>query len=266
MKDEWALLGAAHLARSLPRLRGAGRVSNSIRKFFVKRWRGGLVRSRFRGVEMLLDPRELLDSWILFCPQWYDSNEFAHLQRTLRPGDVFVDVGANLGVYSIVAAEKVGSAGSVVAIEANPQLAQRLRSTVEGNALLTSVLVIEVGVSDCNETRILRIQTSGNVGGSTMLSEKDPDLHGSEVEVPCKALHELLDRPPTVLKLDIEGMEFRVLQRFLSESLERPKAILVERNNELYGEGDVLELLPTHGYVLTASWGANFWFELPKNP
>ena len=55
------------------------------------------------------------------------------LQEHLRPGMTFYDVGANIGFFTLVAARVVGNGGRVVAFEADPEIAERLRDHVAGN-------------------------------------------------------------------------------------------------------------------------------------
>ncbi|MGC4085037.1 MAG: FkbM family methyltransferase [Vicinamibacterales bacterium] len=69
--------------------------------------------------------------------------------RYLKPGDVVVDVGANVGLYSVVCATCVGDTGTVIALEPSPRIANFLRGNVAVNRL-SNVRVLNVAVGDAD--------------------------------------------------------------------------------------------------------------------
>ena len=88
-----------------------------------------LVATRW-GAKMLVDTRDaMVAPWLVLDGLW-ESHVTAWLQQTLRPGQVFVDVGANVGYFTLLGGSLVGPAGSVVAVEAHPRLAELLRRNV----------------------------------------------------------------------------------------------------------------------------------------
>src|SRR4029079_6403356 len=62
-----------------------------------------------------------------------DPAEMTFIKRYLRPGDAFIDAGANVGIYTLFAAQLVGPSGSVIAFEPDPGAADRLRENVDRN-------------------------------------------------------------------------------------------------------------------------------------
>lgn len=80
------------------------------------------------GVRMSVDTKDIVQRYLYQFGIWEPSLS-GWLARTLRPGDVFVDVGANIGYYSLLAARLVGHLGSVVAIEASPPPTPRFAAT-----------------------------------------------------------------------------------------------------------------------------------------
>jgi FkbM family methyltransferase len=146
----------------------------------------------------------------------YEPQETALLQQTLRPGMVFVDVGANWGYFTLAAAHFVGRAGRVVSVEADPRACRTLRQNLARNRL-DSVIVREMAASDA--PGVLRMQEyepradeSGNFGltRTTTVAE-----HGRHFEVTAGRLDDLLDEAGVehvdLLKMDIEGAESRAL-------------------------------------------------------
>ena len=82
-----------------------------------------------------------------FYSGFYERWEIALLKRVLRPGDVFVDCGANTGEFALVAAKAVGARGSVIAFEPQLHLATRLRRIASRNGL-HNIMVDGRGLAD----------------------------------------------------------------------------------------------------------------------
>ena len=130
----------------------------------------------------------------------------------LRPGDSFVDVGANEGYFSILAAQKVGVDGRVLAIE--PQ--QRLRSVLERNIRtnsLTNVEIASLALADKEGKALLYLRPSTNTGASSLT--RHWKLGHSAKEVRTTTLDQLLEKgnfgTVRMAKVDCEGAESLVI-------------------------------------------------------
>ncbi|MDT8390384.1 MAG: FkbM family methyltransferase [Lentisphaeria bacterium] len=206
------------------------------------------------GHVMELNPHETVDCGLLFHPQLYDYNEIAYLKKNCAEGDVFFDVGANIGFYSLMASDLVGESGRVVAVEADPAVFQSLRGNIRRNNV-ANVTAVNNGASSENEVLELCLNTEGNSGGNTFLPDHSaPDAR--TVPVACKPLAEIQRavgvRKIDGMKIDIEGMEFRVLKKYfetISVDL-YPKFIIIEHNPEWNQKagGDAVDLLSLNGY------------------
>lgn len=201
---------------------------------------------------MELNPGDYVEGKLLFTPQLYEAGERAWVAAHLGPGDVFVDLGAHAGCYTLLAARAVGPTGCVVAVEADPRTVERLRNNVRINDL-ENVVIAHCGVSDADELLKLSMNASRNTGASSFLIPV-----GDDVSVPCRPLLDILREHDvtrvTGLKADIEGFEFRVLRRFLADAPESlwPGFVLVEQKDwwvEQAG-GNAVELLGEHGYEI----------------
>lgn len=148
------------------------------------------------------------------------------LRRHLRPGDTFVDVGANVGYLSVVAATLVGPTGKVHAFEPNRELVTLLQESMRENGL-TQLHPNEVGLwSEAGELQ-LRLEPSSahsylRLGGAA--------AGAVEVRVPVTTLDDYLDgqgQPPVrLVKVDVEGAELHVL-RGARRCLARDRPVLV---------------------------------------
>src|SRR6266849_6285855 len=83
----------------------------------------------------------------IFVTGYYEPNEFFMLAQIFRPGMIFVDVGANMGLYTIFAARKIGERGTVLAIEPSTRECGRLLKNVQANSPL-NVRLVRKAVSD----------------------------------------------------------------------------------------------------------------------
>ena len=200
----------------LARLKGTGlpRISALLARFFRKRWTGGEVtitdfRGRFR---ITVDPRDEMESQIL----WFDANsgiELELLSSLLRLGDTFVDAGANIGEFTLTAANLVGPTGTVVAIEPTPTVHDRLVRHVEENDLHAIVTVVgdAIGAQEGSiELYAPSVDLNGLHSGLTTRYRTD-DRSTRVARVSMTTIDQMVVRLAlaklTGFKIDIEGGE-----------------------------------------------------------
>lgn len=250
------------VTRRLPQVVGSAHIVGMLSNRYVRKPRPKECVS-VMGFQVELDPMELVDRLVMFAPHLYDRREIAYLRRNLSEGGVFLDLGCNIGLYSLAASLIVGKSGRVLAVEADPHSYNKLARTIEDNRI-ENLEVVQVGLSDRIETLMLRLQLEGNRGGSTFLDlGKTKD---NTVSVQCKPLLDVLHDAGIervhAAKLDVEGFEFRVLRAFF-ETANRslwPNHLIVERNRErnVAAGGDVNDLLAERGYSLQFQHGDNY--------
>lgn len=188
------------------------------------------VRVRRMGVDLELDLRDNLQALVFFTGI-YEPTLSRFLRDELRAGDVFADVGAHIGVHALRAArhlEDMGG-GHVIAFEPAPDSAEKLRSAARNNQL--DVEVVECGLSNRPGRVALYADPRYAPEDAGVRSMHGTGAVIAEVETVtldawAKA-HDLarLD----VVKIDVEGHEFRVLDG-MRETLARlrPRALCVE--------------------------------------
>ena len=190
---------------------------------------GSAARLDIQGMPVFVD---LSDPRFIAIPSELTVGLPRILQRFLRPGDTFVDVGANHGTFAITAAQLVGPDGLVVAIEPQARLADFIRRSLELYG--ARFIVHNVACGDATGTARLYVPraTSGS-GGLASPSHSAVSRHQATT-VPLVRLDDLLppERLPgrVFLKLDVEGSEPGCLagaRDFLGSA--RP-AILIEIN------------------------------------
>ena len=179
-----------------------------------------LVATRW-GAKILVDTRDAaISPWIALDGLW-ETHVTEWLQRTLRPGQVFVDVGANVGYFTLLGGQLVGPRGRVVAVEAHPRLAELLRRNVIMNGVYGYVTTWHRAA--WSTTTSLQLRQRLNFSGASSVGaigkEALDRLGDTEevVEVQAVPVDDLLEGlpPVDVLKMDIEGAE---LQAFIGLS------------------------------------------------
>ena len=146
----------------------------------------------------------------------FEPNELAYLSTALRPGQVFVDVGANEGLFSLLAASLVGRGGAVLAVEPSSRERLRLEENLRMNGM-DWVRVRPEAVAESAGRLELAIADPLHPGQSTLGSPIWPrtTVTGKEL-VDVTTLDRLVDEEGLdridLVKLDVEGAELRVLR------------------------------------------------------
>lgn len=176
----------------------------------------------------------------------------------LAPGDTFVDVGANCGIYTLFAARAVGPSGMVIACEPSAREFARLERNVALNRF-THVRLLRAAACDSPGAIPLRIAEPAFAGHNTMgncFAYSRVGTHAIE-EVPAITLDTVLADLPrlALIKLDIEGAELRAL-RGATATLGRlrPSLLLEVYEDALLANGttpaELVSWLGSHGYRL----------------
>lgn len=164
-------------------------------------------------VELLLRPGEVLDG--LIREGSFEVREQWFVHDFLRPGDVFFDIGANIGLFTLIAARRAGASGHVVAFEPIPVTMRRLRMNVRMNNL-ANVTCASLALSDRNERREMVVYGEGRGAWASLASATPGRISGRRV-VQCATLDGFRRenpglRAPVLMKIDVEGWEVRVLE------------------------------------------------------
>lgn len=153
------------------------------------------------------------------------------LRHLLNPGDVFIDVGANIGYLTAVGCDRVGPSGCVVAFEPVPAYATCVQRLADDNPGYR-IEVVPKAVSDREGTASIDVSAIGNIGWNTMVPGLMPKSHRAQtldVEMVRldQTLAELEVNNVTVIKIDVEGFEMSVLKSIkgLWDRGERPTII-----------------------------------------
>jgi FkbM family methyltransferase len=202
------------------------------------------------GNRMRLRTDDAIGRTLIFSPNYYDRLERKIVRSIVRPGDYVVDVGANIGAYTLFLASLVGDSGQVDAIEAEQKNAEELRHNVALNAA-RQIAIHQVGVSDKKETLALMLNTVGNAGAHSFFDQSDIPNPAIQ-RISCVPLSTITQgRCARFMKLDIEGFEHRVLRQFFRDTPRQawPGYLMVEDNPDRR-EDDAIQLCTTDYRVI----------------
>lgn len=201
------------------------------------------------------DLRDAIAREVFFTGR-YEPQETLLLQKFLKPGMTFVDVGANWGYFTMLAAHLVGD-GRVISLEPDPRLHLILEENLRRNGL-TQVQALSIAAAEQAATVAFKgfDEQGGNWGVSKIVQERTEDPTSFTVE--ARPLDDVLDdldiRYVDLLKMDIEGAEGRALVGMQSGLQQhRYRRILLELHPGLLQPAvcrfeDVLNMFTDCGY------------------
>lgn len=195
---------------------------------------------RFRAVNKL-------ERWRAESMLVKEAGTIAWIRDVVRPGEVFVDVGANIGHYSVFAARHVSPSGFVYAFEPHVGNFFSLLQNVKLNDLmgviwpLDCALHDDFGVLEFNYTDLQPGSSMNQLGSTKDASEKPfaPAMTELKVAMPLDMLvNRGVVRPPDHIKIDVDGNEMLVLRgmRRVLAGARKPKSLQVEINSRYKAE------------------------------
>lgn len=203
----------------------------------------------------------------VFMPWRWDAIEREVMLKALPPEGVFIDIGANVGIYSAIAATAINRLGAVIALEPNPAAFERLSfnlvATLDGLAEKPRIEMIPLGISDFEESVDLYLDAK-NLGASSLQEKKN---NKNKVVIPCEPLLPVIERQKLsrvdVIKCDIEGAEDRALIPYLMDAPHHllPHCFIFENNQDQW-QGDLLTVLEQRDYTQTHQTRLNYIYQL----
>lgn len=224
---------------SAPKFPGRDFLIERLPRWFLSKPKGETtVNTRF-GFSIIVDP--LYDQNIenvIYERGVYEQGTVHLIQQLLKEGDVFVDVGANIGFLSMVASRKVGANGKVYAFEAVPDTANILQSNLDLNGI-DNVCLERYAVGNEHAGKIYIYPEKGNRGGASGVNKRsDQPIEVNLLRLGDGPAFDRID----LIKIDVEGMELDVLKG--AEDLIRKfkPSLIVEYSVERKNSGNEHEL------------------------
>ncbi|MCI5195702.1 MAG: FkbM family methyltransferase [Candidatus Electrothrix sp. AW5] len=184
------------------------------------------------GVLMQADLNDNTNLWALLG--WYDS--VADEIKQLRKGDAFIDIGANAGVFSLMAGQRVGREGIVLAFEPQRPLFAKLVSNIQANKL-TNIFCFNLAISDQTGMVEMSDVNAQHTGIASIQKISTQQIKNSAWAVnplvDMKVIKKMLTDRIVTVKIDVEGYELYVLKGIsgLLES-KNVRKVIVEIDDE----------------------------------
>jgi FkbM family methyltransferase len=189
-----------------------------------------------QGFRMRLDLEDAEQRKVYFFGHYHERYEAALVARLLDPGEVFWDIGANVGYFSLVAAARVQAAGQVVAFEPGAAALARLTENVSLNPF-KNIRIFNLAVADADGEATL-YRAEGIADSSASLFAAAAGAAGGET-CATVALDGFLNQeklaPPDFVKLDVEGAELAALQGAAGILADSRPLLLVEMEEKNLG-------------------------------
>lgn len=182
---------------------------------------------------------------------WYNGlhepDDMAFALHLLRPGDLFIDVGANLGSYTILAAAGVGA--EVIAFEPVPETFDMLKRNVGINDVHALVTAHQLGISDCKGVLRFTAHLDAMNHVASDINEEGPIIlvNVEKLDTICQG------RTPKLLKIDVEGHEQSVIDGASSTLSEQSLIAVIMETNAIGERADLgserlIASMAAHGF------------------
>ena len=218
-----------NLAQKLPKNIIAFKVALILRKIVLMNKLKVIDETQF-DLKLRLYPLDNLgDRFLLFMPLYFEYDEFLMMSEYLKPSSTFIDIGGNMGIYSLTAAKYINESGRILSFEPNPKMIQRFKFNKEINGFDKTIKIQEVGVAD-KESEFSLSLNRNNLGGASIVQD-----HGkNNLTIKCRPLLDVLNeeniKQIDLLKIDIEKAEPLALNPFLATAPPElfPKLLIIE--------------------------------------
>ncbi len=166
------------------------------------------------GSQISANTRDVIGKYIYYFGIW-EPNLTRWIERRLAPGDGFIDVGANIGYFTLLASKLVGDAGKVVSIEAHPAIFAALENNLRLNDA-RNVRAVNRAAWDAEEMLTIYTQPEDLACQTTVMPEwADKYRLESQSQIKAAPLSAMLKpeefRAARIIKIDVEGAEWHVL-------------------------------------------------------
>lgn len=261
--------GAARLAWTACGLHANLRLpGKALWKRLGRRYPGPFDR-KVDGIRLRIYPTENFGDRTIACHNRLpECDELAIIDPYLRPGGRFVDIGANIGVYSIHASKRVGSGGRVLAFEPHPETARKLAFNLAANGS-GNVERFDCALGSHDGQSKFYPDGDKNAGRSSVLRDAvgEPARY---ITVSIRKLADVINERDfgcaDLLKIDVEGFEDRVLAPFFRDTPGAlwPRAVLLEDVHRDLWEDDIVERMRSIGYFQSARTESNLLLALEE--
>jgi FkbM family methyltransferase len=219
---------------------------------------------------------DAIHTYLLFFGVW-EPVITAYIRSVLRPGDTVIDIGANVGAHTLLAAHLVGPTGQVHAIEASPSIFRRLQANLAANGV-HNVTAYNFAASDHDGTVTVFLHDEWNAGGTTIMPGHAAEITAhAEAMVKARPVPDIVPREALrkarLVKIDVKGAEWLVLRgmREILPQMAPDVQFILEANAESLATfgmsiADLLAFFREYGFEafeIDNAYGGAFYIDPP---
>jgi FkbM family methyltransferase len=181
---------------------------------------------------------------------------FQYYEKSLKEYSIMYDIGANIGVHTIAASQKIiNNKGKIICFEPDPSNLKLLKKNIKLNEIESLCEVVSSAVSNCiGQVKFQRDLVSGATGNLSSIREVSlqhewTDRKGIEISIDCVTIDFIVFEkrflPPDIVKIDVEGAEYIVLEGMQRTMREYHPDIVIDGMTQ-----ECFSILKYHGYNL----------------
>jgi len=190
------------------------------------------------GRRIIIDTRNI-QNYTIITHGIYDRGVTWAIKKYLKPGNTMVDVGANIGFFTLLGNHIVGPKGKVYFLEHNPDIFELMKSSVHINAF--RLRSVRLNMAAFNKTGTLELTWNiAKHGGGHLVTTDKAQLNEKTTEVIIEKLDNLIqveDLPVDLIKIDTEGSELYALQGAREILDKSPKCVIITEWNPKFLRG-----------------------------
>lgn len=213
----------------------AKKTSDELRFYYIKKNSvDNYILKKVQGSRMFLNLNDLGISkeLALYGCHEYNSTEF--IKGEIKPNMKVLEIGANIGYYTLLEAQIIGAGGHIYAFEPNPDNFHILKLNIELNGLENNASLYPYAMGDESKDASFFLATSGNL--SSMVKREDGLVGYREVKTKVYKVDDIMaDKPFDYFRMDVEGYEVEIIkgmQNILSSD-KAPHGMFIEVHSEL---------------------------------
>ena len=197
-----------------------------------------------------------LKDWVqiqIYFLDYFDLRGIKYLKSILKEGSTFIDIGANIGSYSLVASKLVGDNGKVFAFEPVDKIFTSLKKTISNNSIYNIDLIKKIVTNKVSEFNIY-ISDDSNSGRSTILENEEMEKFEVVESITLdKFIEEVNIDRIDFIKIDVEGAELSVLEGMKNVLTKFRPILFIEispdiKSNQGAQENSITDFLSALGY------------------
>ena len=214
------------------------------------------LRKKFNGYSVKIPTR-----FINYFPSDYEKENFSFLTAQCKPGSTVLDIGAHIGLFSVIASEITGDKGKVFSFEPSPSTTAYLKKTIRINNKDAVIETVQQAMS--NEVgKITFFVSDDKVDNSNSLVSYKDDRQLKGIEVDVNTIDNFVSSKKitgvSFVKIDVEGAEYDTLRGGTNVfNSQKPAIILAIHPIPIKAKGDKLEAIYDHILKLNYSISCN---------